>query len=98
MYLSAEKVLVGLSCVQTLQHLSIIPFAPGQTDDHLHSLRPNEVMLHWFAGYGNDGFWSAQNSALTHLLPTILQDFFTPSGLKCSAVGSWRRPLPFQFF
>ena len=63
MYLSAEKVLVGLSRVQTLQHLSIIPFAPGQTDNHLHSLRPNEVMLHWFAGYGNDGFWSAQNSA-----------------------------------
>jgi hypothetical protein len=63
MYLSAEKVLVGLSRVQTLQHLRIIPFAPGQTDNHLHSLRPNEVMLHWFAGYGNDGFWSAQNSA-----------------------------------
>jgi hypothetical protein len=63
MYLSAEKVLVGLSRVQTLKHLRIIPFAPGQTDNHLHSLRPNEVMLHWFAGYGNDGFWSAQNSA-----------------------------------
>jgi hypothetical protein len=63
MYLSAEKVLVGLSRVQTLQHLRIIPFAPGQTDNHLHSLRPNEIMLHWFAGYGNDGLWSAQNSA-----------------------------------
>jgi hypothetical protein len=63
MYLSAEKVLVGLSRVQTLQHLRIIPFAPGQTDNHLHSLRPNELMLHWFAGYGKDGFWSAQNSA-----------------------------------
>ena len=63
MYLSAEKVLVGLSRVQTLQHLRIIPFAPGQTDNHLHSLRPNEIMLHWFAGYGKDGLWSAQNSA-----------------------------------
>ena len=63
MYLSAEKVLVGLSRVQSLQHLRVIPFGPGQTDNHLHSLKPNEVMLHWFAGYDKDGFWSAQKSA-----------------------------------
>jgi hypothetical protein len=63
MNLSAEKVLVGLSRVQSPQHLHILPFAPGQTDNHLLSLKPNEIMLHWFAGYGPDGMWSAQRSA-----------------------------------
>ncbi len=63
MYLSAEKVLVGLSRVQSLKHLRILPFAPGQTDNHLLSLKPNDIMLHWFAGYRPDGVWSAQRSA-----------------------------------
>ena len=93
MYLSAEKVLVGLSRVQTLQHLRIIPFAPGQTDNHLHSLRPNEIMLHWFAGYGNDGLWSAQNSAASIARNPISHKKYSKTK---SSVTSTKKNLPLQ--
>ena len=73
MYLSAEKVLVGLSRVESLQHLRILPFAPGQTDNHLLSLKPCDIMLNWFNGYAPDGVWSAARSAASiakYPLPT----------------------------
>jgi hypothetical protein len=63
MSLTAEKVLVGMSRAAQLNRLRILPFAPGQIDNHLHSLNPNALMLHWFARYGPDGIWSAQRSA-----------------------------------
>jgi hypothetical protein len=63
MQLTAEKVLVGLSRVAELDHLRIIPFAPGQTETHLYWLKPSELMIHWLLGFDPDGNWSAQRSA-----------------------------------
>ncbi len=51
MSLTAEKVLVGLSRVETLEHLRILPYNPSGNQNHLYTLKPNELMLHWFAGY-----------------------------------------------
>lgn len=63
MSLTAEKVLVGLSRVETLEHLRILPFGPSQTQNHLLAMKPNELMLHWVAGYNESGYWSTQGSA-----------------------------------
>ena len=63
MSLTAEKVLVGLSRVETLEHLRILPFSPSQTINHLLAMKPNELMLHWVAGYDESGYWSTQGSA-----------------------------------
>ena len=63
MPLTAEKVLVGLSRVAELDHLRILPFAPGQTETHLYRLKPKELMIHWFLGFGQDGKWSSQRAA-----------------------------------
>ena len=63
MSLTAEKVLVGLSRVETLEHLRILPFSPSQTQNHLYAMKPNELMLHWVAGYDESGYWSVNGSA-----------------------------------
>ena len=63
MSLTAEKVLVGLSRVETLEHLRILPYGPSQNQNHLYNLKPNELMLHWMAGFNESGFWSVQGSA-----------------------------------
>ena len=63
MSLTAEKVLVGLSRVETLEHLRILPYGPSQNLNHLYYLKPNELMLHWMAGFNESGFWSVQGSA-----------------------------------
>ncbi len=57
MSLTAEKVLVGLSRVETLEHLRILPYGPSQNQNHLTNLKPNELMLHWMAGFNESGFW-----------------------------------------
>ena len=62
MFLTAEKVLVGLSRVETLEHLRILPFCPSQNQNHLYTLKPNEMMLHWVAGYDEAGHWSVHGS------------------------------------
>ena len=63
MSLTAEKLLVGLSRVQMLDHLRILPYGPGQNEQHLYCLKPNQLMLHWFAGFNESGIWSPQGSA-----------------------------------
>jgi hypothetical protein len=62
MSLTAEKVLVGLSRVETLEHLRILPYNPSGNQNHLYTLKPNELMLHWFAGYNESGRWSVHGS------------------------------------
>lgn len=61
--LTAEKVLVGLSRVETLNHLRILPYAVGQTEKHLYQLKPNELMLHWVQGFDDNGIWCPQRTA-----------------------------------
>ena len=63
MTITAEKLLVGLSRVQMLDHLRILPFGPGQNEQHLYCLKPNQLMLHWFAGFNEAGIWSPQGAA-----------------------------------
>jgi hypothetical protein len=63
MSLTAEKLLVGLSRVERLDHLRILPYGPGQNEQHLYSLKPNQLMLHWFARFNESGVWSPQGSA-----------------------------------
>ena len=63
MSLTAEKLLVELSRVQMLDHLLILPFGPGQNEQHLYCLKPSQLMLHWFAGFNEPGVWSPQGSA-----------------------------------
>ncbi len=61
MSLTAERVLVGLSRVETLEHLRILPYGPSQNQNHC--LKPYELVLHWMAGFNESGFWSVKGSA-----------------------------------
>ncbi len=49
-----------------------LPFAPGQTDNQLHSLKPNEVMLHWLLGMDlmGHGLHSVLDSRLKNIKST----------------------------
>ncbi len=63
MQLTAEKVLVSLSRVETLNHLRILPYAVGQTEKHLYQLKPNKLMFHWVQGFDENGIWCPQRAA-----------------------------------
>ena len=65
MSLTAEKLLVGLSRVEMMDHLRILQYSPGQNEQHLYCLKPNQLMLHWFQGFNESGFWSKHGSAMS---------------------------------
>ena len=92
MTLTAEKMLVGFSRVEKLDHLRILPFGPGQTEQHLYGLKPSELMIHWFLGFGPDGIWSAQRSAQSIAKHPISKKKKSASSSKSSKTTHWQSP------